>query len=278
MSNAKWFPNFWQATGLLVCFMAVGLFVHFTWIAVRAYVPDYWRIPVSYALPFLICLPLFFALYKRRNRQALGIRFVLPKWPLVITALTIAFGVINTSNLLVHWLSHIDALDSLNEPVAEAFAKMYRTHFLGLFITTVFLAPFLEELLFRGCFLKSFLKNYRPWVAIASSAFLFGLLHANPSQFVAGFAVGLFLGYIYWRTDSLSMPILIHLFNNLLAFLWLICDARRLGLEKAMKSPSISGTQCLGFIVSGLVALFLWYRVDRIYKKKSIKRGFATSD
>ena len=278
MSNTKWFPNFWQATGLLVCFMAVGLFVHFTWTAVRAYVSDYWRIPVSYALPFLLCLPLFFALYKRRNRQALGIRLVLPRWPLVITTLIIAFGVINTSNLLVHWLSHIDVLDSLNEPVAETFAKMYREHFSAFFITTVFLAPFFEELLFRGYFLESFLKNYKPWIAITSSAFLFGLLHANPAQFVTGFAVGLFLGYIYWRTDSLFMPILIHFFNNILAFIWLFCEARRLGLEKAMKSPSISGTQCLGFAVSGVVASFLWYRVDRMYKKKPTKRGFATSD
>ncbi len=268
MNSERWFPGFWQAIGLLLCFMAVGLLMHFAWVPVEAYTPAYLRLPISYALPFLLCLPLFFALYKRRNRQVLSLRLVLPGWPLLITALIIAFGVANTSELLVDWLSHIDFLDSLNESTAKAFAKMYRQSFLGFFISTVFLAPFLEEVLFRGYFLKAFLKNYRPWVAIASSAFLFGLLHANPTQFVAGFAVGLFLGYSYWRTNSLLLPILTHFFNNLLALVWLIFDVRRLGLEKAMKMPSISGAERLGFILSGLVALVLWCGMERRYRRQ----------
>lgn len=80
------------------------------------------------------------------------------------------------------------------------------------------LAPICEELLFRGVLLRGLLRNYRPAVAIAQSALLFGIIHFNPAQSVGAFFIGLVLGWCYYQTRSLGLCICLHGLNNLLAF------------------------------------------------------------
>lgn len=89
------------------------------------------------------------------------------------------------------------------------------------FIAIVIAAPILEELIFRGIILDGLLKRYSPVKAILFSSFLFGLVHLNPWQFVAAMVIGIFSGWIYYRTKNLWLPILIHLTNNGIAFIQL---------------------------------------------------------
>jgi membrane protease YdiL (CAAX protease family) len=93
-----------------------------------------------------------------------------------------------------------------NEPVAFFFA-------------VVLAAPILEEVLFRSIILDGFLKNYKPLKAILLSAFLFGLMHGNLVQGIGAFVMGILLGWIYWKTESITLCILLHFANNLLAFI-----------------------------------------------------------
>ena len=79
-------------------------------------------------------------------------------------------------------------------------------------------APVLEELFFRGILLKGLLRNYRPAVAIGQSALLFGLMHMSPAQSIATALMGLILGWLYYRTRSVTLCIGLHMLNNLLAF------------------------------------------------------------
>ncbi|MEJ7661065.1 MAG: CPBP family intramembrane glutamic endopeptidase [Hymenobacter sp.] len=46
--------------------------------------------------------------------------------------------------------------------------------------------PVCEEIFFRGVLLQGLLRNYRPAVAVAESALLFGVFHFNPVQSVRG--------------------------------------------------------------------------------------------
>jgi membrane protease YdiL (CAAX protease family) len=48
---------------------------------------------------------------------------------------------------------------------------------------------------------------------------LFGLVHLNPWQFVTGLIIGIFSGWVYYRTRSLSFSIIIHASANLSGFL-----------------------------------------------------------
>jgi membrane protease YdiL (CAAX protease family) len=75
-------------------------------------------------------------------------------------------------------------------------------------------APLLEEILFRGIILDGFLKRYSPGKAIVWSSLLFGLIHLNPWQFIAAFAIGLATGWMYWKSRSLLPCIIIHFVTN----------------------------------------------------------------
>ena len=86
---------------------------------------------------------------------------------------------------------------------------------LAMVLTTVIMAPLLEEILFRGIILKGMLNmKMNPKKAIVISALVFGLIHGYPWQATGAFLLGLVLGWVYYKTQSLLIPILLHAFNN----------------------------------------------------------------
>ena len=81
------------------------------------------------------------------------------------------------------------------------------------------LVPLAEELVFRGAILRSLLRwNSRPWVAILISAILFSAAHMNPVQMPHTLLIGLLLGWLYYRTDSIVPGVVYHWVNNTIAY------------------------------------------------------------
>lgn len=74
-------------------------------------------------------------------------------------------------------------------------------------------APVTEELLFRG-FVQKTLSRVSQRFAIITSALLFGLWHENIAQFVLAFCVGIFMGYITAKHNSIIPAILCHMTIN----------------------------------------------------------------
>ncbi|MDP1978461.1 CPBP family intramembrane glutamic endopeptidase [Undibacterium sp.] len=81
-------------------------------------------------------------------------------------------------------------------------------------ITACLVAPVLEEMLFRGLILRSFLQQYSRWVAILGSACLFGLAHMNIYQFLCATIVGVLCAWLYQKTRSLWPGIILHSASN----------------------------------------------------------------
>ena len=96
----------------------------------------------------------------------------------------------------------------------EATFEYMVSNSLAPLIGACILAPVLEEMLFRGIILRSFLRQYRPRNAILLSALLFGLAHLNIYQFVVAGLLGLLLGWLYERSRSLWPCILLHASYN----------------------------------------------------------------
>lgn len=76
-------------------------------------------------------------------------------------------------------------------------------------IFTVVVAPIGEEFIFRKLIIDRTAK-YGTWVAILISAFLFGLMHGNFSQFFYAFALGIVLGYVYFNTGNVWLTVGLH--------------------------------------------------------------------
>jgi membrane protease YdiL (CAAX protease family) len=90
----------------------------------------------------------------------------------------------------------------------------FLTDGLSSIVLVSILAPVIEELLFRGIILRSFLRQYSPSRAIVYSAVVFGFAHMNIHQFVIAFVIGLVIGKIYERTRSLIPGMLLHAAYN----------------------------------------------------------------
>ena len=83
------------------------------------------------------------------------------------------------------------------------------------------LAPVAEEMVFRGAILRKLLAVVGEkwhWLAILFSAVLFGVAHGNIAQFVHAFLMGILLGWMYYRTDSIVPGVVYHWINNAVAY------------------------------------------------------------
>jgi uncharacterized protein len=109
-------------------------------------------------------------------------------------------------------------------PMPLAMQKMFKDAFtknIFSIVTAVIAAPVLEEILCRGIVLKGLLENYKPYKAIVISALFFSAIHLNPWQGIPAFFDGLFLGWVYYKTQSVIPGMIIHATINLTASLFL---------------------------------------------------------
>lgn len=80
------------------------------------------------------------------------------------------------------------------------------------------IAPIIEELCFREGIMGGLLRRgAKPWVAIAVSAAIFGLIHGNPVQIVGAGLMGVIFGIIYYKSGNIVLTTLLHVLNNSLA-------------------------------------------------------------
>lgn len=85
-------------------------------------------------------------------------------------------------------------------------------------ITIIGIAPFIEELLFRGFLLRTLSDKIGIYWGSIISALLFSALHIPWSSFIPIFIIGLIINSIVIRSKSLWPAIAFHIFNNAVAF------------------------------------------------------------
>lgn len=121
--------------------------------------------------------------------------------------------------LLIQMLAFVTRAVPIDQSMMEELSRIiFESLWIGIFLLVI-AAPILEEALFRGLILRGLLGRYNPTRAVVMSALFFAIAHFNIWQFPASFSIGLFLGWIYYRTRSLPLCVLLHSFHNLvLAF------------------------------------------------------------
>jgi membrane protease YdiL (CAAX protease family) len=91
--------------------------------------------------------------------------------------------------------------------VIEASSAVERVLF---FVTIAIMAPLFEEIFFRGFLFNCFRVRFGTAGAIALSAFLFAAVHFDFSVFFGLFAIGVMLSFVYYRTQTLLVPVILH--------------------------------------------------------------------
>ena len=141
-------------------------------------------------------------------------------WIVFIFAALVSIGTIIPSDFLQ------EQFPELPDIVKEELTMIIKSPY-GFFVVGL-LAPFCEELVFRGAVLHSLLEWSKTrigwmgnhWSMILLSALLFAIIHFNPAQMPHAFLVGTLLGWMYYRTGSILPGVALHWTNNSIAYIY----------------------------------------------------------
>ena len=103
-------------------------------------------------------------------------------------------------------------------------AELYKNMTFGWaipFLLFISLAPgFSEEILFRGYAQRRLIDRWGPFVAILLTSAIFAVFHITPHAVTFAFPVGIWLGVMAWRTNSVWPGIICHAAINGLWNIW----------------------------------------------------------
>jgi uncharacterized protein len=167
---------------------------------------------------FLLLIPVAIILFLRKvswtelglrgfsqNSLALGCGLLVTVYVVVIinNLIMVALGIVTQADVVSDLLGEIDA------PILFAFV-------------TAFVAPFTEELFFRGFLFKGLREKYG-WVnALMFSSIIFALFHGQIATLLPTFLLGALFAYMYQRTDSVFPGMILHFAVNAMGALVLL--------------------------------------------------------
>jgi hypothetical protein len=192
--------------------------------------------------------------------NSISIRSVLFATIIMLASIPIinSLNVLNESMQLPDWLSGLESWMKEKEMSAqeltEAFLKMDTLGSLFFNILMIGILPSIgEELIFRGIFQRLFAewtKNIHLGIAIA--AILFSAMHMQFYGFLPRMILGVLLGYLFYWSGSIWVPILGHFVNNTTAVLiyYFYADNMTKDIENFG-----AGKETFVFLILGLVVV-----------------------
>ena len=106
-------------------------------------------------------------------------------------------------------------LKAINDTLEKSDGSEYVYFVIFLCITV----PIIEELMFRGLLWKMVEFTFSPIVALISVSMLFALAHGELLHIIGVFPIGLWIGWLRYRSNSIFPSILAHTTNNTFATL-----------------------------------------------------------
>lgn len=170
---------------------------------------NYIALAISY---YLIGFPVFYFMIKglpegeKREYKKLGV-WEIVKFCFISYSLMYIFNFL--TNIFIILISIFKGSEVVNplQNIIEGSSLILTLIFVGI------LSPIIEEMMFRGIMLNK-LKRYGDKVAIITTALLFGLFHANFSQFFYATVLGLIFAYVTLKTGTIKYSIILHIFVN----------------------------------------------------------------
>ncbi|MFA8342171.1 MAG: type II CAAX prenyl endopeptidase Rce1 family protein [Rhodothermaceae bacterium] len=161
-------------------------------------------------------------------------------------------------------------LDQMNKVVEKSFKAIlgYKNAFdlILSFVAITFVPAICEEVFFRGYLQRSFELKWTPFKGALITAVIFGVFHLNFYGLLPLIAIGLFLGYSLYKTNSIVVPMVLHFLNNALSFAaYMIYGEEELTISQGI-DPEILGSQIFMFVLLlSLFFLFIFF-VNKHYK------------
>lgn len=222
--SQNFYPNVAQSFRLIIRLILITIPLSIPYGVVmilnKEYVLSYGQLLISFTL--LLAYVISFYIVARLGLKRIR-KYDMPEYRLKFNSvpgqllLIVVLMVISASILISALVDLFPQSEWLNDIMSElAHPNIF------VFLNVVIAAPLLEEVLFRGVILEGLLKNYSPAKAIVWSALIFGISHLNPWQATGAFFLGLLLGWVYYKSNSIIPGIVMHFANNLFGYIILV--------------------------------------------------------
>ncbi len=179
---------------------------------------------IAYPLTFMV--PMVYAAQKSQKNSLFETGYQLNNshfgpfkaWQIALITILLTFGYMVGTDYLNYLnfkvTTQTPAMKQFYDAIVEALGTMTGGPLWSSFLLTAIFAPIFEEWLCRGMVLRGLLTKMKPGWAIVVSALFFAFIHLNPWQALNAFGVGVVMGYVYYKTGSLWLTMLIHFVNN----------------------------------------------------------------
>jgi len=216
---------------------------------------------------FVFILPgLVFGLIYYRSQIWKGLDLAkLPNWVLIVAGilfLLAAYPLVNLSFLANEAIPLPSWAADYEDQAEETLKSILEMNSPVIFILNLLLLAVLpgigEELLFRGIVQKQIGGILRsPIAAIWIAAFIFSAIHMQFEGFLPRLILGVVLGYLYYWTKNLWVPIIAHAFNNGIQVVLIYA------MDMDLSDFEDQGSDQLKWwmILLGVVAMFFLYRI-----------------
>ncbi|MCX5745722.1 MAG: type II CAAX endopeptidase family protein [Proteobacteria bacterium] len=179
-----------------------------TFLLVGSFVPRAYALPVGQLI--LLAVPVGIAIASARGAwsRVLGIRR--PRAIFIVAAMLIGVAAWYVNLRLVELLP-------FRMPTGPLEDLVERPPLVIVIVSLAVLPAICEEVLFRGVLARSLASTAHVAVAVVLSAALFSFYHLSLVQAAPTFLLGLALGWLALRADSIVPAMLVHALNNLAA-------------------------------------------------------------
>ncbi len=190
-------------------------------------------------------LPLYIISRRLGLKLSRQLRIKVPGINMAFIVILISAGIILpleiiTSLIEEQWPAGSDYTDFLLAIKPKGFPE-----FLAVALGTVIVAPFGEELLFRGFVQRIFHHNMQPAPAIALAGLIFGCCHFELYAIIPITLLGILFGYIFYITGNVIYPFIGHAIYNMGALMQLVFTP-----EEAIRSGEVSSASPTWVVIS----------------------------
>ena len=208
---------------------------------------------ISVSFLYEICLFILMYTFLKMNRLSFAEVISIRKTTQKNLLLSVCAGLLVTALGLL-WVRLCLKLDLFSGQANESGMDIYTTVF-----AAVFLAPVIEELLFRGVLWSILQENKGTVTAVIVTTVYFVFLHLTLSNAFSAILIGICGSMFILFTGSIIPSIVIHLLNNLLVTILGYSDIMHLPIEKLDSILTISSLLIFLVIFAILLALVMFY-------------------
>ena len=197
---------------LFVVLLNIGLVGVLSFMAVGGYDTSFFTMEMNFILSeSIIIIPMLFVILFGRGGEKVSDVFGFHKVRISTLLLVVVYTI-----LLMPMTTLLNSISMLfvDNAILENSDGMLEMPGFELFFFVAMLAPFCEEVLFRGLLYHGYRKSRNLVLAGVCSAFLFGIYHMNLNQAPYAFFLGIMMALLVEATGSIWSSIFMHVLVN----------------------------------------------------------------